>query len=62
VNVAINGTQVLNNFDIWATMSQRYKMIAKSFKAIADSQGRVVIAFTSVKDYAKVSAIEIAAG
>ncbi len=62
VNVAISGTQVLTNFDIGATVGQRYKHIAKTFSAIADSQGRIVIAFTSVKDYAKIAGIELSGG
>jgi hypothetical protein len=44
-NVAINGTQVLTAFDVYATAG--YKVaIQKSFSAVANSSGQIVIAFT----------------
>jgi hypothetical protein len=58
-NVSINGTQVLSRFDIFATAGGKYKAIAEEFTATADANGNITIKFTSVRDNAKVSGIEI---
>ena len=58
-NVLINGTQVLTNFDIFATAGGEYKAVAESFTATASSAGAVTIQFVSVKDNAQVNGIEI---
>jgi hypothetical protein len=58
-NVAINGTQVLTNFDIIAAAGGPNRAIARTFTATADSSGDITIAFTSVVNYAKISGIEI---
>ncbi len=58
-NVAINGAQVLSNFDIFAAAGGEDIAIARSFTATANSSGQIVIGFTTVKDNAKVSGIEI---
>ena len=58
-NVLINGTQVLTNFDIFATAGGEFKAVAESFNAIASSAGAVTIQFVSVKDNAQVNGIEI---
>jgi fibronectin type 3 domain-containing protein len=58
-NVTINGQQVLTNFDIFATAGGKDIAIIKPFTATANSSGQIVITFTSVKDNAKVSGIEI---
>ena len=58
-NVAINGTQVLSNFDIFAAAGGKDKAIAEQFTTTANSSGRIVIQFTSVKDNAKLSGLEI---
>jgi hypothetical protein len=58
-NVAINGTQVLTNFDIIAAAGAPNRAIAKTFTATADSSGDITIAFTSVANFAKISGIEI---
>jgi hypothetical protein len=57
--VAINGTQVLSNFDIYATAGGKNKALVERFNATADSQGRITIAYTTIKDNAKSSGIEI---
>ena len=44
-NVLINGTQVLTNFDIFATAGGEYKAVAESFTATASSAGAVTIQF-----------------
>jgi glucosylceramidase len=58
-NVSINGTQVLTNFDIFATAGGEYKAVAEQFSAMASSSGTVTIQFTSVTDNAQVNGIEI---
>jgi pectin methylesterase-like acyl-CoA thioesterase len=58
-NVAINGTTVLSNFDVFATAGAKYKAVVKEFTAYANSSGQIVIGFTTVKDGAKVSGIEL---
>jgi hypothetical protein len=44
-SVSINGTTVLNNFDIYATAGGQYKAIAQTFTATANSSGQVAIQF-----------------
>jgi fibronectin type 3 domain-containing protein len=61
-NVAINGSPVLTNFDVLAQAGAQNKAIALSFTATADSTGAITIKFTSVKNNAKVSGIEILSG
>ena len=58
-NVLINGTQVLTNFDIFATAGGEFKGITESFTATASSAGAVTIQFVTVKDNAQVNGIEI---
>jgi hypothetical protein len=58
-NVLINGSQVLTNFDIFATAGGEFKAVAESFTATASSAGAVTIQFVSVKDNAQVNGIEI---
>ena len=45
-NVAINGTTVLTNLDIYATVGE-YAALVETFTATANSSGQIVIAFTS---------------
>ena len=62
-NVAINGTAVLQNFDIVATAGSAFKAIAEQFNATANTNGQIVIAFTAGSaDLPKLSGLEIAAG
>ena len=58
-NVSINGTQVLTNFDIFASAGAQDKAIVEQFVANANASGQYVITFTPVKDNSLVSAIEI---
>jgi hypothetical protein len=58
-NVVINGTQVLTDFDIFATAGGEFKAVAESFTATASSAGAVTIQFVTVKDNAQVNGIEI---
>ena len=46
-NVAINGTPVLTNFDIYATTGALNTATVQSFYAVADASGNITIAFTS---------------
>jgi fibronectin type 3 domain-containing protein len=46
-NVAINGTTVLTNFDIYATAGANYTAVVEQFTATANSSGDIVIAFTN---------------
>ena len=46
-NVAINGTNVLTNFDVYAAAGGEYIAVVKSFTATANSSGQIVVAFTS---------------
>jgi hypothetical protein len=44
-SVAINGTTVLNNFDIFATAGARNKSIVEQFTTTADATGKITIAY-----------------
>jgi fibronectin type 3 domain-containing protein len=57
-NVAINGTTVLSNFDIYATVGKNAALV-EQFTATANSSGDIVIAFTNVADQPLVMGIEI---
>ncbi|HEY6005001.1 MAG TPA: DUF4038 domain-containing protein [Anaeromyxobacter sp.] len=58
-DVAINGVQVLSSFDVFAAAGGTNRAIVEVFTAPADGGGQVVIQFTTLKDNAKVSGIEI---
>ena len=58
-NVLINGTQVLTNFDIFATAGGEYIAVIEQFTATASSTGTITIQFVTVKDNAQVNGIEI---
>jgi len=58
-NAAINGSAVLNNFDIFSASGGENIAIVKEFPAIADSSGTIQIQFTSVVDNAQVNGIEL---
>jgi fibronectin type 3 domain-containing protein len=58
-NVAINGTQVLSNFDIWSAAGGEDIALAKSFAAAASASGTITISFTSVVNNAMINGIEI---
>lgn len=58
-NVAINGTPVLTNFDVYATVGAN-KALVEQFTATANSSGKIVIAYTNgTADQPKSSGIEI---
>jgi len=58
-NVTINGTQVLTNFDIFATAGAEYKAVQKSFTATANSSGQIVITTANVVDNAQINGISV---
>jgi hypothetical protein len=61
-NVAINGTTVLTNLDIYATVGQNAALL-ESFTATANSSGQIVIAFTvGAADQPLLMGIEIRGG
>jgi len=58
-NVSINGTQVLTNFDIFATAGGENIANIQQFTEAADSTGTYTIVFSSMIDKALISGIEI---
>jgi Ricin-type beta-trefoil lectin domain-like/Malectin domain/Domain of unknown function (DUF3472) len=46
-NIAVNGSPVLSNFDIYSTAGAQYKAVSESFNATADSTGTITIQFTT---------------
>jgi hypothetical protein len=60
-NVSINGSQVLTNFDIFATAGGEYKAVVEQFSATASSSGSITIQFVTVTDNAQVNGLEILA-
>jgi hypothetical protein len=58
-NVTLNGTQVLTNFDVFATAGAINKANIQQFTANANGSGQYVIQFTTVTDNSLVSGIEI---
>jgi beta-glucanase (GH16 family) len=46
-NVAINGTTVLSNYDIFADAGAEFKATEKQFTVTADSSGTITVAFTA---------------
>ncbi len=58
-NVAINGSQILSNFDVYATAGYK-TALAKQYAVAANSSGQIVIAFSrGAADNPFISAIEI---
>lgn len=58
-NVAINGSQVLSNYDIFQDAGGANIAVVKDFVKSSDSTGKMNITFTSVTDNAMVNGIEI---
>lgn len=58
-NAAINGTQVLNDFDVFAAAGGANKAVVEEFNAMSDSSGNISVQFNSVTDNAMVSGIEV---
>ncbi|MDQ2800066.1 MAG: malectin, partial [Armatimonadota bacterium] len=58
-NVSVNSRPVLSNFDIFAAAGGANKAIVKTYPAVADANGHVTVGFTTVKDNAKLSGLEL---
>jgi fibronectin type 3 domain-containing protein len=59
-NVAINGTNVLSNFDVFATAGAQNKAAVKEVTTAADAAGRIVVAFSQgPADNPDIAGIEI---
>lgn len=58
-NVAINGTQVLTNYDIFQDAGGANKAVVKQFTTTSDANGKITIQFSTVVDNAMVNGIEI---
>jgi hypothetical protein len=58
-NVALNGTTVLSNYDIYAATGARYKAVVHEFTATANTSGQIVIKLTTVTDNATIEGIQI---
>src|SRR5208282_734006 len=58
-NVLINGDPALMNFDIFATAGGKDIAISRQFECLSDSSGQIVIQFTTLRDNAKVSGIQV---
>jgi hypothetical protein len=61
-NIAINGTPVVNNFDLITATGGRGIATVREFTASANALGNISIDFSSVVDNAVVSGIEIFSG
>ena len=61
-NVLIDGTQVLSNFDIFATAGGVDKAVVEQFTEVAPTNGTFTIQFATVKDNAQVNGIEVLSG
>ena len=62
-DVAINGTQVLTNFDIWAVAGGEYTATVQSFYAVADATGTITITLsTGAHNSPQINGVEIGFG
>lgn len=59
-HVFINGTQVLTNFDIFASAGGKFRALTRSFSATAEANGQISIALTEgASNEAKLSGVEV---
>ena len=59
-NVAINGTQVLTNYDVFAAAGGQNKAIVREFTGTPNGSGQIIVAYTvGTADQPKSSGIEI---
>lgn len=61
MNVSINGKQVLNNFDIYATAGAKNKAVIEEFNALSPQNGTIVIAVNTVVNNGLLSGAELIA-
>jgi hypothetical protein len=58
-DVALNGTRVLASFDVVAAAGAAYRATVREFTVAASASGQIVVQYTTVKDNAKSSGIEL---
>jgi hypothetical protein len=58
-SVAINGTTVLSNFDVFVAAGGFEKPLVEDFTAVADSSGHITLVFTNGNNNAIVNGIEV---
>jgi len=62
-NIALNGTTVLSNFDIFSTAGAAHKAVVECFSQVADQFGKITITLTataaSVDANAKIDGVEV---
>jgi hypothetical protein len=58
-NASINGTQVLNNYDIFQDAGGANIAVVKQFTTTSDANGKITIQFSNVTDNAMVNGIEV---
>lgn len=58
-NVRMNGSEALNNFDIFVAAGGKNRAVRREFSVVADALGQIVIDFVSVVNYAKISGIAV---
>jgi fibronectin type 3 domain-containing protein len=58
-NVALSGTQVLTNFDIFAAAGANYTAVVEQYPVTSSSAGQITAKFTTVTDNAACCGIEI---
>jgi hypothetical protein len=61
-NVYLNGSQVLSNFDEYASANGRNIAIVKALNVNADGSGKIAVRFNAVTNNASVAGIEIIGG
>jgi cysteine-rich repeat protein len=61
-NVALNGTTVLSDFDVFAAAGAAHKAVVREFTVTANGSGQVVVAFTNVLEKALINGIEVFPG
>ena len=58
-NVSVNGAAALTNFDVFAAAGGKNKAVVETVPVTADANGKVTVKFTTVKDNAKLSGLEL---
>ena len=62
LNVTVNGTTILSNFDIFGVMGTDYKAIVQSCNVTTDVNGTLAVHFQSHNGAAEICAIEVLSG
>ncbi|MBI5031942.1 MAG: DUF4038 domain-containing protein [Chloroflexi bacterium] len=62
-NVAINGAQVLSEFDVFAAAGAANKAVIREFAVVANSSGQIIVTISNGSlDNAKINGIEVVGG